>query len=159
MSVTEYSEVTLTTACRNEIIRSLTTDGNFTADHIKQKRDKDDVWLTNGEGMMTARARYHAHLAVAVETLDVCVHSKFIVLEINLVLSMIRRKVISGRSVKLTQPLNSRMLMALSSMLVLVMEPTALEAWLTFLRVRNKPVWTTHFVKLVRLSTSLDCSS
>ena len=96
VSVTEYSEVTLTTACRNEIIRSLTTDGNFTADHIKQKRDKDDVWLTNGEGMMTARARYHAHLAVAVETLDVCVHSKFIVLEINLVLSMIQRKVISG---------------------------------------------------------------
>jgi Kyakuja-Dileera-Zisupton transposase len=37
-----------------------------------QKRRRDDVWLTNGEGMMTARARYHAHLAVAVDTHDVC---------------------------------------------------------------------------------------
>ena len=53
-------------------MRSLVTDGNFTADHIMQKRRRDDVWLTNGEGMMTDRARYHAHLAVAVDTHDVC---------------------------------------------------------------------------------------
>ena len=37
-------------------MRSLITDGNFTANHIMQKRRQDDVWLTNGEGMMTARA-------------------------------------------------------------------------------------------------------
>ena len=36
---------------------------------------------------------------------------------------------------------------------------TAWEVWMTFLRVRLKPVWTTHFVKLARWSTSLDCPS
>ena len=44
-------------------------------------------------------------------------------------------------------------------MCVLVMGCTAQEVWLTFLRVRLKPVWITHFVKLARWSTSLDCPS
>jgi len=52
-------------------MRSLVVDGNFTADHIKLKRAADDVWLTDGEGMMTARAPYKAHLAIAIETKEV----------------------------------------------------------------------------------------
>ena len=56
---------------RNELIRSFVSDGNFTADHIKQKRREDDVWLTAGEGVMTERTAYAAHLAVAKETTEV----------------------------------------------------------------------------------------
>jgi len=35
-------------------MRSFVTDGNFTADHVKQKCDSDDIWLLDGQGMMTA---------------------------------------------------------------------------------------------------------
>ena len=38
-------------------------DGNFSADHLKQKNPLDDVPLTNGEGMMTNPARYKTYLA------------------------------------------------------------------------------------------------
>jgi hypothetical protein len=47
------------------------SDGNFTADHLEQKRRKDDVWLTAGEGVMAERTAYAAHLAVAQETTEV----------------------------------------------------------------------------------------
>ncbi|KIM35993.1 hypothetical protein M413DRAFT_47570, partial [Hebeloma cylindrosporum] len=52
---------------RDLYIRSFVTDGNFTADHLKQKRPEDDVWLLDGEGMMTGRQRYKEHLKVAIE--------------------------------------------------------------------------------------------
>lgn len=52
-------------------MRSFTTDGNFTADHIKQKRDEDDVWLADGEGIMTAREPYGTHLKTAKPTKEV----------------------------------------------------------------------------------------
>ena len=48
-------------------MRSFTADGNFKADHIKQKNDDDDVPLTNGEGFMTNTERYKTHLANATE--------------------------------------------------------------------------------------------
>jgi hypothetical protein len=53
-------------------MRSFVADGNFKADHLKQKNDKSDVWLTNGEGFMTNTDRYEAHLALATETKQVC---------------------------------------------------------------------------------------
>jgi hypothetical protein len=59
-------------------MRSFVVDGNFTADHIKLKRAADDVWLTDGEGMMTARDPYKAHLAVAIETKEVGKSMKFL---------------------------------------------------------------------------------
>ena len=61
-------------------MRIITVDGNFTADHIKQQRGLDDVWLTDSEGMMTAHTRYHTHLAVAVDTKDVSAQRNFILL-------------------------------------------------------------------------------
>ncbi|KDR65066.1 hypothetical protein GALMADRAFT_82316, partial [Galerina marginata CBS 339.88] len=51
----------------NLYTRTFVTDGNFSADHLKQKRPGDDVWLWNGEGLMTNRHRYAAHLRVAIE--------------------------------------------------------------------------------------------
>jgi hypothetical protein len=53
-------------------MRSFVVDGNFTADHIKQKRNQDDVWLSDGEGIMTAREPYATHLKTAKPTTDVC---------------------------------------------------------------------------------------
>jgi hypothetical protein len=48
------------------------TDGNFVADHIKQKNDQHDEWLSDGEGIMTAREPYGTHLRTAKPTTDVC---------------------------------------------------------------------------------------
>jgi len=48
-------------------MRSFATNGNFKADHIKQKNDDDDVPLTNGEGFMTNAEWYKTHLANAME--------------------------------------------------------------------------------------------
>ena len=53
-------------------MRSFVVDGNFTADHIKQKRPNDDVWLNDGVSMMTAREPYASHIALAKETKSVC---------------------------------------------------------------------------------------
>ena len=43
-------------------------DGNFKMEQNKPKRPQDDVSLTNVSGMMTAPARYEAHLKVAKDT-------------------------------------------------------------------------------------------
>jgi hypothetical protein len=40
-------------------------DGNFKADHIKQKNEADDVHLTNGQGFCTAPGPYHEHIKAA----------------------------------------------------------------------------------------------
>jgi len=42
-------------------------DGNFKADHIRQKRAADDVFLTNGELYMTAPGPYNEHLEEAIK--------------------------------------------------------------------------------------------
>lgn len=55
--------------------RSFVTDGNFSADHLKQKHPEDDVWLLRGEGMMTGTHRYSEHLKVAIEKYTVRVTS------------------------------------------------------------------------------------
>lgn len=53
-------------------MRTFVADGNFSADHLKQKHPEDDVWLLNGRGMMTAQYPYHSHLQVAKDTKSVC---------------------------------------------------------------------------------------
>ncbi|TFK64685.1 hypothetical protein BDN72DRAFT_774275, partial [Pluteus cervinus] len=44
--------------------RSFVVDGNFVANHLKQKRPEDDVWLAEGTAMMTKREPYKEHLAL-----------------------------------------------------------------------------------------------
>ncbi|KAF8802880.1 hypothetical protein BYT27DRAFT_7305988 [Phlegmacium glaucopus] len=51
----------------DETMRSFVVDGNFTADHIKQTQPDDDVWLTDGEGFMTATGPYAVHIKKAVD--------------------------------------------------------------------------------------------
>ncbi|KAF9521344.1 hypothetical protein CPB83DRAFT_741929, partial [Crepidotus variabilis] len=46
---------------------TLAADGNMTADHVRQKSDGQDVWLTNGEGFMTNKDQYRSHLSAALE--------------------------------------------------------------------------------------------
>ena len=43
-------------------------DGNFSADHLKQKNPLDDVPLTSGEGMMTNQTQYKSYLAHPIAT-------------------------------------------------------------------------------------------
>lgn len=64
----------LTPCDRTLYTRSFVTDGNFSADHLKQKRPEDDVWLLRGEGMITGKARYEQHLKVAIERYTVSIH-------------------------------------------------------------------------------------
>ena len=44
----------------------LLADGNFKADHVKQKSD-NDVWLWDGGGMAPNRDEYYTYLANAIE--------------------------------------------------------------------------------------------
>ena len=116
---------------------------------MRQKRALDDVWLTDGEGMMTTCARYHAHLAVVIDTKDVSAQSEFILSEIHICaqhdLEESHFQVIS----------EAHLASQLKDVNGIVVHACARHGaycpvWLTFLRVRHKPVWTTHFVKLVR---------
>jgi len=47
--------------------RILVADGNFKADHIRQKNEVDDVWLSEGSGMIPKREEYFTFLATAIE--------------------------------------------------------------------------------------------
>lgn len=38
-------------------------DGNFKAEHLRDKRAEDQVWLVDGLGFMVTRAPYHSYLA------------------------------------------------------------------------------------------------
>ena len=53
-------------------MQSFVADGNFIANHIKQWQLQDDVWLSDGEGMMTATEPYATHIRLAKDTKDVC---------------------------------------------------------------------------------------
>ena len=64
-------------------MRSFVADGNFKADHLKQKNDDDDVWLTNGEAFMTNIGCYNQHLAQAQETKTASLHSTFLSLHFS----------------------------------------------------------------------------
>ena len=42
-------------------------DGNFKADHIRQKTNADDIWLSEGGGMTPKRDEYENFLKTAIE--------------------------------------------------------------------------------------------
>jgi len=47
--------------------RVVVADGNFKADHVRQKNPADDLWLSEGGGMMTSRDRSKEFLETAQE--------------------------------------------------------------------------------------------
>lgn len=51
--------------------RVFVADGNFKADHVRQKRADGDVWLSEGAGMIPKREKYHSFLKNAKERLTV----------------------------------------------------------------------------------------
>lgn len=54
--------------------RFFVADGNFKADHVRQKSATPDIWLSDGGGMMTRRAEYKEFLRTAIERLTVSFH-------------------------------------------------------------------------------------
>ena len=50
--------------------RFFVADGNFKADHVRQK-NVSDVWLSEGAGMFSKRSEYQSFLNTAVERLTV----------------------------------------------------------------------------------------
>ncbi|KAH9481966.1 hypothetical protein JR316_0006496 [Psilocybe cubensis] len=49
--------------------RVLMADRNFKADHVQPKKPSEDVWLSEGSGMVPKREEYHAFLKTAIEKL------------------------------------------------------------------------------------------
>lgn len=47
--------------------RFFVADGNFKADHVRQKHPESDVWLSEGGGMMGKRHEYDEFLRSAIE--------------------------------------------------------------------------------------------
>ena len=48
-------------------------DGNFTAQHMKMRKPKDDVPLSDGLAYMVANEPYEKHVAQAANNEDVCI--------------------------------------------------------------------------------------
>jgi CxC2 like cysteine cluster associated with KDZ transposases len=47
--------------------RMFVADGNFKADHVRQKKEAGDVWLSEGGGMIPKREEYMSFLKTAIE--------------------------------------------------------------------------------------------
>lgn len=55
----------------------LVADGNFKADHVRQKSAGGDVWLSEGGGMIPRRDEYLTFLKTAVEKMTVSYYRSF----------------------------------------------------------------------------------
>ena len=51
--------------------RFFVADGNFKADHVRQRNPASDVWLSEGRGMMAGNVEYQEFLTSAVDRLTV----------------------------------------------------------------------------------------
>jgi hypothetical protein len=47
--------------------RVFVADGNFKADHVRQKKLSNDIWLSEGGGMAPKRSEYFSFLKTALE--------------------------------------------------------------------------------------------
>jgi hypothetical protein len=52
--------------------RMVVADGNFKADHVRQKSSNSDIWLWDGGGMAPNQKEYNQFLLSATERLTVC---------------------------------------------------------------------------------------
>ena len=64
--------------------RNIVVDGNFSLEHMKMKRDSDDVFLNDGEGYMVQWMPYRQHLEESIETRQVISipHSSMMILNL-----------------------------------------------------------------------------
>lgn len=51
--------------------RIFVADGNFKADHVRLLKELEDIWLSEGCGMIPERQEYFSFLATAIERLTV----------------------------------------------------------------------------------------
>jgi hypothetical protein len=58
--------------CRWVYRRSFVADGNFKADHVRQKDTGVDIWLSEGGGMIPNRSDYQEFIRSARERRTVC---------------------------------------------------------------------------------------
>ena len=68
-----YCHINSLMICRWVYKRIFVADGNFKADHVRQKTRDGDVWLAEGAGMIPKREEYHSFLETAIERLTVCI--------------------------------------------------------------------------------------
>jgi hypothetical protein len=54
-------------------MRFFVADGNFKADHVRQKNPENDIWLSKGGGMTAKRDEYKEFLRTAVVVNAVCI--------------------------------------------------------------------------------------
>lgn len=47
--------------------RSFVADGNFKADHVRQRNAATDIWLSEGGGMTGKRSEYEAFLKSTID--------------------------------------------------------------------------------------------
>ncbi|KAF8799516.1 hypothetical protein BYT27DRAFT_7263821 [Phlegmacium glaucopus] len=68
--------------------RSFVADGNFKADHVRQPNAADDIWLSEGGGMMSPRCEYDAFIKTTIErsTKAPC-ENQFRAIEMSMLLS------------------------------------------------------------------------
>ena len=55
----------------------MTADGNFSLNHVRQKPREDEVWLSDGTGMMWQREKAKAFIAAARNINTVCRDQKW----------------------------------------------------------------------------------
>ena len=61
--------------------RLLVANGNFKADHVHQKSDAVNVYLSEGGGMMPTREEYREFLRTAIEKSTVSINTLFYILK------------------------------------------------------------------------------
>lgn len=47
-------------------------DGNFKAEHLKDRKPDDQIWLMDGHGFMVGRTEYKCYLEGTPSPLEVC---------------------------------------------------------------------------------------
>jgi hypothetical protein len=76
MRSTYRGNILLITISRWVYKRIFVADGNFKADHIRQRNSAEDALLSEGSGMMPRTQEYMQFLASAIERLTVSISMK-----------------------------------------------------------------------------------
>jgi hypothetical protein len=78
--------------------RVLTADGNFKADHVRQKLAADDIWLSHGLGMTMKNSEYKDFLENAKEHHTVSVTQSWSDVPNVLIESIMQKQLLSHRA-------------------------------------------------------------
>jgi hypothetical protein len=117
-------------------------DGNFSLEHMKMKKDADDVFLSDGEGYMVQWMPYKQHLDASIEGKHVCIILHYICTFCLTIHSNRLQHVPTTRlSLKPTPIERILMLLVLVHVHVLVMAASSLILLLTFKKENGMVTW------------------